>query len=238
MKYKEFKLDEDEELIEKINTSNKLSKIENKNSLHEIILSEKNSNTETIKKLKSEKNLNLFKVKKLKYKSIWSNEEDRLLLLSLVDFHVNKKWKFISKFFTDKNPIQCSARYRRIKPGNLKGKWDKEEDNLLIKLKKIYQNNWSALSKIIKNRTAKQIRDRYVNSLDPNLKKGNFSKEEDDKIIYFFKIFGPNWLKISDLIKFRTPDTIKNRYYLYLKKRKTGNKISNIVFIIFENFLR
>lgn len=196
-----------------------------------------NSNNPYSKKaqiIKFAKNSNLFKVKRLKYKSIWSTEEDRLLL-HLVSIHGNKKWKSISKFFTDKNPIQCSARYKRIKPGNLKGKWTKEEDNLLLKLIKVYKNNWSAISKIIKTRTAKQVRDRYVNCLDPSLKKGNFTKEEDDKIIYYYNMYGPNWLKISEIVKFRTPDTIKNRYYLYLKKKNTAGKfkliISNIKFL-------
>ena len=39
-------------------------------------------------------------------------------------------------------------------------------------------------------RTGKQIRDRFLNSLDGNLNKNQFSKEEDLKIISLYKIYG------------------------------------------------
>ena len=67
-------------------------------------------------------------------------------------------------------------------------------------------------------RTGKQIRDHYLNSLDENLNKNQFSKEEDLKIISLFKIYGNSWVKIAKKFNGRTGDIVKNRYYSSLKK--------------------
>lgn len=69
------------------------------------------------------------------------------------------------------------------------------------------------------SRTGKQIRDRYLNSLDPGVSKNKFSQAEDEIIIKYFKIYGTVWSKIAKLIPGRTADTIKNRFYTSLKKR-------------------
>jgi hypothetical protein len=41
-----------------------------------------------------------------------------------------------------------------------KGSWKKEEDNLILNLISKYGKKWAKISKIIKNRNGKQIRDR------------------------------------------------------------------------------
>jgi hypothetical protein len=48
--------------------------------------------------------------------------------------------------------------------------WSREEDDLVIRLIKVYGKRWSLLSIKMENRTGKQIRDRYLNKLDPTIK--------------------------------------------------------------------
>ena len=63
----------------------------------------------------------------------WLKEEDDLLLL-LAQKYNEKSWIKVSLFFKNKNPAQCRARYKRIRPGIIKGSWSKEEDNSILQL--------------------------------------------------------------------------------------------------------
>jgi glutathionylspermidine synthase len=135
-----------------------------------------------------------------------------------------KNWNAIADFIPGRTSIQCSARYRRIRPGLIKGAWDKEEDIKLLALYKKYGKNWAAISKEMPQRTGKQIRDRFLNSLDTKFSRGKFTEEEDQAIIKYFKIYGNSWAKIAKKLKTRTGDMVKNRFYSSLKKTILKNK--------------
>jgi len=160
----------------------------------------------------------IFLIRKVLNQKKWTKEEDKQLI-ELVQSHNEKKWKEISNFFHNKNPLQCFSRYKRIKPGVNKGSWNKEEDDQIMKLIKIHGTNWSLISKIIKTRNNKQIRDRYINILAPNLNKKKFTFEEDMLIIKLYKEFGAKWSRIHTYFKNRTTDMIKNRFHSSIKKK-------------------
>jgi len=141
--------------------------------------------------------------------SKWTKEEDNLLL-RLTSSHDKKfDWKSISLYFENRTPPQCSSRYKRIHPGLNKGNWTKEEDYELMNLIKINGKNWSKISKIMTKRNCKQIRDRYLNSLDENIKKGKFTPEEDKQILELYKIHRNSWKTIASYFSSRTGDMIK-----------------------------
>ena len=160
----------------------------------------------------------IFLIRKVLNQKKWTKEEDKQLI-ELVQTHNEKKWKEISNFFHNKNPLQCFSRYKRIKPGVNKGSWNKEEDDEILKLIKIHGTNWSLISKIIKTRNNKQIRDRYINILAPNINKKKFTFEEDMLIIKLYKEFGAKWSRIHTYFKNRTTDMIKNRFHSSIKKK-------------------
>jgi hypothetical protein len=54
--------------------------------------------------------------------------------------------------------------------------------------------------------------------LDPQLKKGRFTLEEDNKLIRLYLYHGPKWATISKHFPNRTADMIKNRYHSSIKK--------------------
>ena len=83
---------------------------------------------------------------------------------------------------------------------------------------KKHGKNWAAISKEMPHRTGKQIRDRFLNNLDTQYKRGKFTKEEDNMILKYYKIYGKSWARIAKKIKTRTGDMIKNRFYSSLKK--------------------
>ena len=161
--------------------------------------------------------------KEIKKINFWTEEEDKILKEKAKEFNY-KNWNSIAEFIPGKNAIQCSARYRRTRPGLNKGAWQKEEDSKLLSLYKKYGKDWAAISKEMPQRTGKQIRDRYINSLDTRYKRGKFSKEEDKIILKYHKIYGNKWSQIAKKMKTRTGDMVKNRFYSFLKKQAINNK--------------
>ena len=166
------------------------------------------------------------KNKEIKKPNFWTEEEDKILKEKAKEFNY-KNWKSIANFIPGKNFIQCSARFRRIRPGLIKGAWGIEEDSKLISLYEKYGRNWAAISKEMNQRTGKQIRDRFLNSLDTRYKRGKFSEEEDKMILKYHKIYGNQWAKIAKKIKTRTGDMIKNRFYSSLQKETKKYKTKN-----------
>jgi len=117
----------------------------------------------------------IFSIKKIKNQKKWTREEDELLI-ALAEKYNEKHWKEISKRFVKKNSLQCFSRYKRIRPGIVKGSWKKEEDVNIIDLVMKYGKSWSKISKLLGTRNGKQIRDRFINVLDPEIRKGKNSQ--------------------------------------------------------------
>ena len=163
------------------------------------------------------------KIKEITKPSFWNKEEDDILMEKAQEYNY-KNWNAIANFIPGRTSIQCSARYRRIRPGLIKGAWDKEEDAKLLMLYEKYGKNWAAISKEMPHRTGKQIRDRFLNSLDTKFERGKFTEEEDQIIIKYYKIYGNSWAKIAKKLKTRTGDMVKNRFYSSLKKTILKNK--------------
>jgi hypothetical protein len=171
---------------------------------------------------KNIKNSNLiFSIKKIKNQKKWTREEDELLI-ALAEKYNEKHWKEISKRFIKKNSLQCFSRFKRIRPGIVKGSWKKEEDYRIIDLVNKYGKAWSKISKILGTRNGKQIRDRFINVLDPEIRKGKFTDEEDRKLISLFRQYGSKWATIAKYYPNRTADMIKNRFHSSIKKKLTG----------------
>jgi hypothetical protein len=160
----------------------------------------------------------IFSIKKIKNQKKWTKEEDELLI-ALAEKYNEKHWKEISKRFIKKNSLQCFSRYKRIRPGIIKGSWKKEEDFRIIDLVNKYGKSWSKISKILSTRNGKQIRDRYINVLDPEIRKGKFTDEEDKKLISLYRQHGPKWATIAKYYPNRTADMIKNRFHSSIKKK-------------------
>ena len=154
----------------------------------------------------------------------WTKEDDKLLLMTAKQNN-EKNWKKVASSFRGRTSIQCSSRYHRIKPGLTKGHFTREEDLKLISLYNIYGKKWNLIAKEMKNRTGKQIRDRFLNSLAPGVNKKRFTLEEDKQILKYYKIYGKSWSSIAKYINGRTGDMIKNRFYSYLSKNFSKDKL-------------
>jgi len=107
-----------------------------------------------------------------------------------------------------------------VSSGRSSSSWSDEEDRSLMSLVKIHgKKDWSIVaSELGTARTAKACRDRYHNQLDPQIKRGDWSEDEDNMIIELHETLGNQWTKIAKHMKGRTANTVKNRWHGHLKK--------------------
>ncbi|KAJ8556051.1 hypothetical protein K7X08_022809 [Anisodus acutangulus] len=102
-----------------------------------------------------------------------------------------------------------------------KGPWTPAEDLKLISfIQKHGHGNWRALPKQAGLlRCGKSCRLRWINYLRPDVKRGNFTPQEEDTIIKLHHSFGNRWSKIASNLPGRTDNEIKNVWNTHLKKR-------------------
>ncbi len=168
--------------------------------------------------MKGKENSNILKVRKRPFKIHWTEEEDRVLF-SMAELDKRKSWKSISKMLNNKTPSQCFYRFHAKNSEIIKKNWTKDEDRIINEFIKAKGRKWDELAKTLGSRTAKQVKERFLNKLDENLVRSKFASEEDERIIALYLKYGSKWSFISRFFSGRTPDMIKSRFYSSLQKR-------------------
>nr|AGS49156.1 MYB34 protein [Eruca vesicaria subsp. sativa] len=105
--------------------------------------------------------------------------------------------------------------------GIKKGAWTPEEDQKLIAyIQRHGEGGWRTLpEKAGLKRCGKSCRLRWANYLRPDIKRGEFTPEEDDTIIKLHALKGNKWAAIATHLAGRTDNEIKNYWNTNLKKR-------------------
>ena len=85
-------------------------------------------------------------------------------------------------------------------------------------VKKFGAKKWNQCAEFIKNRTGKQCREHWKNCLNPEIKKGDWSLEEDLFIMIFYQKCHGSWKEMIHLFEDRTENSIKNRFFSQLRK--------------------
>ena len=160
----------------------------------------------------NERQKNHTKIIKTNFTNKISNEPIKL--------NITKNLKVSEIFSQDLNKEKSQSIRIRIK-------WTEAEDKKLIKIKQDFPYlSWFQISQFFSNRNKNECMNRYRLVIQPGIKKGKWSKEEDKILFDWVNKNGPNyWGKLSsqNLIMGRTSKQIRDRWINSL--HPTFNKI-------------
>ncbi|EUD66148.1 myb proto-oncogene protein, plant [Plasmodium inui San Antonio 1] len=81
------------------------------------------------------------------------------------------------------------------------GIWKNCEDEVLkAAVMKYGLNNWSRVASLLVRKSAKQCKARWYEWLDPSVKKTEWSKEEEEKLLHLAKLFPTQWRTIAPIV--------------------------------------
>nr|QHG11436.1 R2R3-MYB transcription factor 8 [Taxus chinensis] len=99
-----------------------------------------------------------------------------------------------------------------------KGGWTEEEDEILRRAVQCYNGkNWKRIAQYFPNRTDVQCLHRWQKVINPNLIKGPWTKEEDNKIVELVQKYGvKKWSFISQFLPGRIGKQCRERWFNHL----------------------
>ncbi|XP_061510208.1 transcriptional activator Myb isoform X2 [Anopheles gambiae] len=101
--------------------------------------------------------------------------------------------------------------------GSSKSRWTKHEDAALKQLVEQYGERWDIISKLLKDRTDVQCQQRWTKVVNPDLIKGPWTKEEDDKVVALVAKYGPKkWTLIARHLRGRIGKQCRERWHNHL----------------------
>ncbi|KAK9873735.1 hypothetical protein WA026_002092 [Henosepilachna vigintioctopunctata] len=98
-----------------------------------------------------------------------------------------------------------------------KGRWSKEEDAQLKQLVEEYNEKWDVIAEHFPDRSDVQCQQRWTKVVNPELVKGPWTKEEDEKVIELVRKYGAKkWTLIARHLKGRIGKQCRERWHNHL----------------------
>eukprot|EP00511_Aplanochytrium_stocchinoi_P007952 CAMPEP_0204846554 /NCGR_PEP_ID=MMETSP1347-20130617/2075_1 /ASSEMBLY_ACC=CAM_ASM_000690 /TAXON_ID=215587 /ORGANISM="Aplanochytrium stocchinoi, Strain GSBS06" /LENGTH=468 /DNA_ID=CAMNT_0051987165 /DNA_START=63 /DNA_END=1469 /DNA_ORIENTATION=+ len=159
----------------------------------------------------------------------WSKQDDEYLRQAVEKYKEN--WSKVAAVVPNRSYKECSQRWTRVlAPGLKKGKWSAQEDNKLLRLVNEQLNgdpskniNWSIVTQNYQERSSKQCRERWINYLDPRLKKSEWTRDEDEILLRLSAQFPKKWARMAREIPGRTENMVKVRWKSLVRKQPSLN---------------
>jgi myb proto-oncogene protein len=164
-------------------------------------------------------------------------EEDVQRVGQLVLKH-GQAWKKIAKEFGGSwGPQQIMFEWRKHLQSTgggvqvaKKGRWNKEEDDRLVKAVAVHGRQWAKVAQYVPGRTEMQVRERYVNHLDPDVESSApFTAAEEELVMREVPLHTKTgriaWAKVASMLPGRTDRQVKKAYERLArnaKKKKRG----------------
>ncbi|KAK9953868.1 hypothetical protein ABG768_015988 [Culter alburnus] len=100
----------------------------------------------------------------------------------------------------------------------LKSRWtSKEDENLASLVGKFGRDEWELIAGYLPGRSAQDCKYRFTVVLDPELIKGTWTKEEDEKLIQLVSLYGDKkWSTIAKHLKGRRGKQCRERWHNHL----------------------
>ncbi|CAG8473370.1 8757_t:CDS:2, partial [Scutellospora calospora] len=153
----------------------------------------------------------------------WTEEEDELLRAA-ISIYGPHKWSLIAAHVPNRTPMQCSTRWLgALNPTIHKGRWTPEEDAALKDAVGEFVDlidseghpqpiPWNKIASRIPHRTGIQCQARWSEALDPSVRKGKWSPDEDEILKEGVRRYGRCWIRIAELIEGRTQRQCRTRW--------------------------
>ncbi|KAL4789760.1 hypothetical protein BDV19DRAFT_382866 [Aspergillus venezuelensis] len=150
----------------------------------------------------------------------WTQEEDHILKeeiksqLEVGGQQGARNWSAIAQKLPGRSNKDCRKRWTKISLSSRKGTWSSAEDHLLRKAVAKFglQQNLTCHSECAK---------RWHHSLDPNVKRGPWTTDEDRSLIEAVQRVGRDWKEIGrELFPSRSTTDIKNRYVILSRRQR------------------
>jgi len=87
--------------------------------------------------------------------------------------------------------------------------WTKEEDKKVEEGVALWGvKDWTVIAQELPGRLGRHVRDRWMNKVDPALKRGMWTAEEDKRLNDLYATHGRSWTKIAALLGGRPPNQV------------------------------
>ncbi|KAJ8083689.1 hypothetical protein PM082_002455 [Marasmius tenuissimus] len=153
----------------------------------------------------------------------WTKAEDELLRAAVGIHGAHDNWKAVATQVPGRNNKSCRKRWlHSLSPTIKKTPWTLDEDNRLLELMAVHGQKWSLIARQIPGRTDDACSKRYNEALDPSLRKGEWTAEEDEQLLKTLQEIGQySWKEIGQCLQ-RSGLDCRNRYKLLERKRKSA----------------
>ncbi|NXI96541.1 SNPC4 protein, partial [Psophia crepitans] len=150
-------------------------------------------------------------------KKEWTEEEIERLKKIAAD-HGYLDWQMIAQELgTNRTPFQCLQKYQIYNKDLKRKEWTKDEDQMLLELVQEMRVGshipYKKIAYYMEGRNSAQLIYRWTKSVDPSLKKGPWTPEEDAMLLAAVKKYGErDWYKIRTEVPGRSDAQCRDRY--------------------------
>ncbi|XP_069871160.1 snRNA-activating protein complex subunit 4 isoform X2 [Dipodomys merriami] len=178
-------------------------------------------------------------------KQDWSTEEaERLRAIAAKHGHL--EWQLVAEELgTGRSAFQCLQKFQQHNTALKRKEWTEEEDHMLTQLvQEMRVGDHIPYRRIVyymEGRDSMQLIYRWTKSLDPSLKKGFWTPEEDAKLLQAVAKYGEqDWFKIREEVPGRSDAQCRDRYlrrlHFSLKKGRWNAKEEEQLIELIEKY--
>ncbi|KZW02669.1 hypothetical protein EXIGLDRAFT_665230 [Exidia glandulosa HHB12029] len=148
----------------------------------------------------------------------WTSSEDEQLLNQIAIHGTKDRWRQIAEAIPGRTNKACRKRWlHSLCPDVKKSLWTESEDEKLVALHKLYPGRWAVIARHIDGRTDDACSKRYREALDPTLVRGEWSPDDDKRLLREVANWKSQWSKVGHAMN-RSGLGCRNRFRMLQRK--------------------